>query len=254
MTKPKILVWDIETSPLQSYTWGTWKQNVGLNQIKEDWHMLSWAAKWIGTKEVMYMDQRSARDVTNDKAIVAGLWELLNEADIVITQNGKAFDSKKVNARFVLHGLKPPRPYKHVDTLLLARKHFAFTSNKLAYMTDKLCTKYKKLTDHKFEGFELWKECLKGNQAAWREMERYNKHDVLALEELYYKLAPWDVSVDRTSEAGNCRVCDGVKLQSRGSCTTAAGRYRRFQCQDCGAWQRGSENELGPVERKKSLR
>ena len=94
--------------------------------------------------------------------------------------------------------MQPPSNFKQIDTLKLARKHFALTSNKLAYMTDKLCTKYKKLTHHKFEGFELWKECLDGNLKAWKEMEKYNKHDVLALEELYTKLIPWDSSVNFT--------------------------------------------------------
>jgi hypothetical protein len=33
---PKIATLDIETCPLESYTWGLWKQNVGLNQIKTE--------------------------------------------------------------------------------------------------------------------------------------------------------------------------------------------------------------------------
>lgn len=96
---------------------------------------------------------------------------MLDEADIVITQNGRKFDQKKLNARFILNGFKPPSSYKHIDTLVIARKHFGFTSNKLKYMTDKLCTKYKKLDHSKFPGMELWRECLKGNSEAWTEME-----------------------------------------------------------------------------------
>ena len=47
-------------------------------------------------------------------------------------------------------------------------------------MTDKLCTKYKKLVKRKFNGFELWKECLADNIEAWKDMETYNKYDVLS--------------------------------------------------------------------------
>ena len=49
---PKILCFDIETLPLESYTWGLFDQNVGLNQIKTDWAALSIAAKWLGEDEV----------------------------------------------------------------------------------------------------------------------------------------------------------------------------------------------------------
>lgn len=33
---PKILLLDIETSPLLSYTWGIWQQDVPLNMIEKD--------------------------------------------------------------------------------------------------------------------------------------------------------------------------------------------------------------------------
>src|SRR5690606_2512370 len=106
--------------------------------------------------KVMYQDQRKAKDVRNDKELLRGIWNLLDEADIVITQNGKAFDVKKLNARFLLNGFQPPSSYRHIDTKILAKKTFALTSSKLEYMTSKLCTKYKKLSHKKYPGFSLW--------------------------------------------------------------------------------------------------
>ncbi len=129
--KPKILIYDIETSPLETYTWGIYDQNVSVNQIKKDWHLLSFAAKWFGEKEVTYYDQRRAKDVSNDKALLERLWRLLDESDIVITQNGKQFDQKKVYARFLFHGMLPPSPSRHIDTKQLAKRNFGFTSNSL---------------------------------------------------------------------------------------------------------------------------
>lgn len=191
---PKILVFDIETAPILAHVWGLFDQNVGLNQIQSDWHVLSWSAKWLGDppSKVMYQDQRNAKDVTNDKKILESIRDLLNEADLVVTQNGVKFDSKKLNARFLFHEIESPSSYRHRDTLRMAKKHFNFTSYKLEYMTDKFCKKYKKLKHKKFPGHELWKECLKGNKEAWNEMEKYNKHDVLATEELYNVLKQWD--------------------------------------------------------------
>jgi hypothetical protein len=55
-TGPRVLTLDIETAPLESYTWGIWDQNIGLNQIKSEWTILSFSAKWLGEKKVIYGD------------------------------------------------------------------------------------------------------------------------------------------------------------------------------------------------------
>ena len=252
MSKPKILIFDIETSPIISHVWGLWDNNVGLNQIQTDWHVLSWAAKWMGEKEVFYCDQRGVPDITDDNDLLDGIWHLLNEADIVVTQNGKAFDIKKLNARFILNGYLPPSEFRHLDTKKMASKYFGFTSNKLEYLTGKLCTKYKKLKHKKFEGHALWVECLKDNPAAWKEMEKYNKHDVLATEELFTHLRPWasDISL-HTYEADQEHVCDcGCDdFVKNGFYYTTVGKYQKHRCQECGAEYRDGENLLSKAER-----
>lgn len=49
---PKILLLDIETSPLLSYTWGIWQQDVPLNMIEKDWGVLSWSANGLMIKRL----------------------------------------------------------------------------------------------------------------------------------------------------------------------------------------------------------
>src|ERR1700731_3434398 len=122
----KVLVLDVETSPLLVYVWELKDQYVGLNQMIQDWHIMAWSAKWLGepANAIKYYD---CRKDTSDGRILRPLWELLNLADIVITQNGKAFNAKKINARFMLHGMQPPKPYKHLDTYLIAKNAAAFT-------------------------------------------------------------------------------------------------------------------------------
>ena len=257
-TGPKVLIFDIETAPILGYVWRLWEQNVSLNMIHTDWYVLSWSAKWLGDSpsKTMYMDQRNARDIENDKAILHHLWKLLDEADIVITQNGKSFDQKKLNARFVIHGFQPPSSYKHIDTKLIAQKHFGFTSNKLEYMTDKLCTKYKKLKSAKFQGFELWKQCLAGNVEAWDEMKKYNMYDVLSLEELYTKLIPWDSSINfdlyRDSKEYICK-CGSKEFKKQGWFYTNVGKYQRYRCKSCGAESRDRTNVFND-DKKASIR
>jgi hypothetical protein len=256
---PKVLIFDIETAPIIAHVWGLWDNNVALNQIVSDWHVLSWSAKWFDDppNKVMYMDQRNEKKIEDDAKILSGIWDLLDEADVVITQNGKNFDQKKLQARFLLNGFQPPSSYKHIDTKVLACKHFGFTSNKLEYMSDKLCVKYKKIKHTKFPGHEMWTECLKGNLAAWKEMEKYNKYDVLALEELYHKLIPWDSSVNFNlyhDDEDNVCKCGNKKFVKNGFYYTNKGKFQKYKCnnKDCGAETRDSEN-LFSKEKKKSL-
>jgi hypothetical protein len=254
----KVLLFDVETSPIISHTWGIWDQNVALNQIQKDWHIMSWAAKWLDDppNKVMYQDQRNAKDISDDKKLLQGIWKLLDEADVVITQNGISFDSKKLNARFVLNGMQPPSKYRHIDTKRLATKHFAFTSNKLEYMTDKLNTKYKKLKHGKFPGHSMWVQCMAGNQAAWKSMEKYNKYDVLSLEELYYKLIPWDSTIDFSVFSDKHDIlcsCGSTNFKDNGHAYTSTGKYKRYKCLDCGKEMKGKVNLLSK-EKKESLK
>lgn len=256
MSKPKVLLIDIETAPLLSFHWGLFDQNISLGQIHSEWSVLSWSAKWLGNKQMMYMDQSKAKNIENDKELLQGIWKLLDEADVVIGHNSRAFDVKKLNARFLMHNMPPPSSFRQIDTLKIARKYFAMTSNKLEYLSDKLCCKYKKLKHKKFPGFELWKECLAGNPEAWKEMEKYNKHDVLALEEVYEKLIPWDSSINfdvyNDKEEHVC-TCGSTSFLKRGFAYTNSSRFQRYRCNSCGKESRGKENLLS-LDKRKSLK
>lgn len=257
----RILLLDIETAPILANVWSTWKVNVGLNMIKSDWYMLSFAAKWLGSDKMIYHDQSKAPDIEDDSAMLAKLHVLLDQADIVIAHNGRKFDVRKINARFFAAGMLPPSPYKIIDTLEISRRNFAFTSHKLEYLADKFNTEYKKLTNHgAYPGFELWKAVIRGDKKAWAEMRLYNEHDVLALEELYMKLRVWDdkhpnIDVHSTNELPACPVCGGTHLHKRGSYFTNTGEFQRYQCASgtCGAWSRTRYTMNAPAKRKALL-
>lgn len=257
-TGAKILVLDAETAPILGFVWSLWENNVALNQIKSDWHLLSWSAKWLGDPEskIMYQDQRNAKNIEDDKDLLKDLWTLLNQCDATLTQNGTVFDHKKINSRFILNGYKPTKPCKMIDTLKIAKKKFGFTSNKLEYLTNKLCTKYKKSQHKKFPGFELWRACLEGNKSAWKEMEHYNKYDILSLEEVYTKLQPWDNSYNPnlyTSDITNECGCGRGQMVKNGHRFMGGGKYQMYQCKNCGAVSRDKKNLLSK-EKRNSLK
>lgn len=245
---PRVLFLDIETKPLLAYVWSIWQQNVGLNMIESDWSILSFAAKWKGDPEskIIYKDLSRTKDIDDDRPLLTALWQLLDEADIVVAQNGISFDKKKIYARFIIQGFQPPSPFKFIDTKVIAKAAFGFTSNRLEYLSDKLNKRYKKLKHEKFSGFDLWKECLAGNKEAWASMREYNCYDVLALEELYDRLVPWADNAPNfslyTDDPGHVCQCGSKELQKRGYHYMASGKYQRYQCKKCGAWTRDRVN------------
>jgi len=253
---PKILVLDIETNFLRSATWALFKQNVGLNQILNDWYIIGFAAKWLGEDEIFYADKRDSWQNENDYQLCDQMWRLIDEADIVVAHNGRKFDMKKINARLLHHNFKPPRPVKVVDTLEIAKRHFAFTSNKLEYLTDKFCKVYKKSKHGQFPGFELWSQCMSGNPDAWEELEEYNIKDILSLEELYLRLRAWDnkhpnLNVYYQDNLIRCN-CGSENLEHSGYWTTNLSKFDQFTCQECGAHVRGRVNLLSK-DKQKSL-
>lgn len=241
MTAPRIATFDVETAPVLGYVWGLWKQNLGLEMIRQDWHMLSFAWKWLGDPRIVYKDQSKASTLEDDSELLKSVWTLLDQADIVIAHNGVSFDVKKLNARFITLDFPPPSPYRVIDTLKETRKVAAFTSNRLAWLSEQL-TDTPKSTHDQFPGFLLWQQVLMGNPKAWGEMRKYNIRDVIALEKVYLKLRPWMLhhpSVAAYGAMEGCTRCGSLDLVRQGYRTTQAGRYPRFQCRACGGWSHG---------------
>lgn len=257
MIGPKIGTLDIETFPNLVYTWGLWNVNVGLNQIVRDWSIASFSFKWLGDKHVQYADARG--NPLDDRHLLSMLWEILDEADIIIAQNGIKFDAKKINARFIELGFPPPSPYKIIDTMVEAKAVAQFTSNKLEWLSNHL-TNVPKSQHKDFPGFELWTQCLADNPKAWDTMHKYNDRDIVATEALYLKLRPWikghpninayDDADIHTEHA--CPNCGGTHFEKRGFAYTQTGKYQKLHCMSCGAWSR-TRYTLNSIAKRKSL-
>lgn len=250
---PKILFIDIETKPILAQVWRLWDQNVGLNQIEQDWSILSFCAKWKGSEDIIYMDLKGQEDFEDDSVLLDSLWGLLNEADFVVGQNSRRFDVKKINARLILNGMPKPSTFRQIDTMEIAKRQFGFTSNKLEYMTDKLCTVYKKKSHQKFPGHTLWAECLKGNPEAWAEMKEYNIYDVLALEELYDIISSWDDKLPNFDVYVD-GILDMSEWEEDGFHYSNLGKYKRYRNTRTGEQRRSRVNVLSKEKRESLLR
>jgi uncharacterized protein YprB with RNaseH-like and TPR domain len=250
MSEAKILFIDIETAPDLAWVWGVYQENA--IAIKEHWYVISFAAKWRGADKITvkglpdYKGYKNGSD--NEKKLLKDIWELLDEADVVVAHNGYSFDIKKLNARFIDQGYTPPSPYKIVDTKRDLKSIAAFSSNRLNWLCKQLGIGQKTM---QHQDWSLWEGCINGDKSSWKKMKEYNRHDVVLLEELYLIIAPWirQPNANLWNLDGQIRcvnpACGSTKLQSRGTAKTLTRVYRRFQCQECGTWSRSVKSETG---------
>lgn len=246
MTKPKILIWDIETFPNIVMSWSLWVDGMlPPDNIVQERSMICGAWKWHGEKTV-HSVAINPSNPTDDYEVVAVLHEVVSSADAIVHHNGDKFDMRWLRARSVFHGLPPIPPVIQIDTKKIAKAAFYFNSNKLDYLATFLGIGRKIKTE-----FGLWKECLKGNEKALAKMVKYCKHDIALLEQVYEALTPYIPSrLNRVLFADRevCQHCGSKNIQQRGYYYTRANKFRRHQCTSCGTWGRS----LNPyVEKKK---
>lgn len=240
---------DIETFPNVSYTWGLFNQFVAIDQIVEPGYTLCWAAKEEGSKKVEFMS------VFHDGhgPMIQRMHEILCETDAVVHYNGRKFDVPILNKDFIGQDLPPPDTYQQIDLLETVRRRFRFTSNKLDFVSQFLGLAAK----HHHKGMELWHDCGKGDEKAWKEMKKYNIQDVRMLEPFYKKILPWiqnhpnyGLYVDHEDPV--CTNCGSRNLVSKGMEHLATQSYRRLKCNDCGTPLRERATAL-PLSKRKAI-
>lgn len=234
--KPKILLIDFETLPNLGYTWRKYDQTV--IDFKQEFCIATFAGKWLDEGKIFAKGLPGYRGYRagsyDDSKLVLEVRDLLDEADIVIAHNGDGFDFKLANSRMLAHNLRPPSPFRTIDTKKIAKRVGLFNSNKL----DDLARYFgvgRKIETH----FNLWLDCINGDPVAWAKMIRYNKHDVRLLEAVYLKLRPYMTkgpNLGAIIGANVCPRCGSRDLGRQGYTASSTHRYQKFQCRQCGAW------------------
>jgi hypothetical protein len=250
MSKPKILLYDIETAPRLGYVWGEYEQNV-IRVVKES-YILCFSYKWFGDKTVKVVSlpdfKLYKRDREDDRDVVRALWSLFDEADYLIGHNSDSFDNRWAAKQFVYHSMKPPSPNIWIDTKKIAKRYFRFDSNSLDKLGEFLGVGRKV----KHDGVDTWFDCMSGDVKAWRTMIRYAKGDVDLLERVYLKLRPYHTSHPNINSLPGmldaCPKCGSKNIIARGSIPTNIGRKRRWSCNDCGGWSVGKVKQIKGME------
>lgn len=246
---PVIAILDIETLPMIRYSWSLYDDYASPDQIIVDSCMLSWAGRYINMPEihsdVLTSSETRIQDKKRDtKRITESLWKFLREVDAVVGHNYAGFDLLRINTEFLHHGL-PPLKYTVIDTYQLARRHFKFASNKMKFINEALGIRNKVGND----GFSLWERCSEGDSTALQTMLDYNKGDIGATEELFYKLRPYiknfNVGIYNESLEYQCPVCGSEDLSyDERPWPTPAGLWESARCNSCGCLFRLKYNLL----------
>jgi hypothetical protein len=253
--QPLILLIDIETAPIHGNFWSTGKQYINPEQIEEDWFIFGYSAKWLLSTEIM-SDFVTAKEAIkrDDKRVMQSAYKLVNDADIILGHNIKGFDMPRLKTRFFLNGLRPPSPYILLDTLHIARKEFAFSSNKLNYLSQIILRKEKLKTDR-----TLWARCEKGEQEALDYMEKYCRMDTELLESVYKELRPWYTShpnlpLIMDAKESACPTCGGFELTELDDYYyTPQNKYTAIRCNSCGAISHKKKSDVTTEQRKVML-
>jgi DNA polymerase III epsilon subunit-like protein len=228
-------------------------QNIGNEQVIREVSLLSWAGKFLNNTEV-YSDILTPDEVfkADEERIVKSCWNFMNKCNIIIGHNLVAFDGKLMNTFFLKYGL-PPIKYVPVDTLLVAKANFRFSSNSLSFINRQLGIRDKISND----GFILWRRCFEGDPEALETMLEYNIGDIAATEELFYRLRPYvkniNMALYNDKIEAQCPVCGGTDLITTGKVyPTSAGLYEEEHCTTCGTLSRRKQNLL-ILEKRRSL-
>lgn len=245
----KILCYDLETQPTTAYVWAAWKQNVAPIQVLDHGKVITWSAKWVGEKQTYFGAEWEP--TLNGKDFIERLYDMMNEADALLTYNGDSFDQKVFNTELMKRRLPPAAPSKSIDMYKVVKQRFRLFHSRMDTVAAALGIEGKTDTG----GFELWKGVMEGDPKARKKMEKYNRQDIKVLEDIYNILRGWIKNHPVQEGSETCPNCGGTKFQRRGTYKTKVNVYQRYQCKDCGSWHRSrkADTKTYPKPSKVSL-
>lgn len=257
---PKICYLDIEKSFNISGHFGAWSQNLRQEAKFRESHILSYCYVFNDDEDIkgsIIPSQELKDDFINclmegkvhttvDELLVLELWALFNNSDVIVAYNGRGFDVKEIQARFLMYGLPPTTPVKVIDPLLIVKDKFRLPFKSLKYVAEFLGVT-QKLENN---GNDLWKKATMGDEQALEDMFIYNKGDIVTLREVYKKIQGWGNSGtnlalyndEHTSLCPHCSSDDVSSIEGKYA-YTAQRKYSLFRCNSCKAILRSNRKE-----------
>jgi hypothetical protein len=251
--KPKILFYDIETTPLQAWVWRPGKQVVRHGQLvggMESYEIICIGYAWLHSSEsgCLTWDYKTQ----NSKKMIQQFTKMCDEADLIIGKNNRRFDDKHLNTLRLLHGL-PGRPdlLSKVDDLeSQIRRHFYLPSYTLDYVS-----KLFGFGGKTSMSFQDWIDIMEKNangEKSFRKMVSYCKKDVQDTKKLWKALESHITpKFNHSVHTGKsvCKVCGSDNIRPNGSTRSPAGvKYVKYYCNDhkghAGSHREGAKNPI----------
>lgn len=229
----KRLFFDIETSPNIGYFWRAgYKLNIGPENIIEERKIICISYKWEHEDTITTLTWDSN---LCDKQMLIDFIAVANQSDEMIAHNGDRFDIKWIRTRCIFHRVPMFPDYKTLDTLKKAKSGFNFNSNKLDYIAQFLGVGAKV----KHSGFDMWKNVMKGDPVALKEMSVYCEGDIIVLEDVYLTMQNYIKQNTHTGVLnGNlkysCQSCGSENVELFKNVVTTAGTIKRKMECECG--------------------
>ena len=187
MIKHKRLFYDIETSFCQGHFWRPGhSQNILPHQITDYAKIISIHWKWEGDKKVKHLHW--GLDEQCDKKILEKFIPLMDQADEIITHNGKRFDTPWIRTRALFHKIPMRHTYNEVDTYKACKKYLNLPSNSLK----EVCKYYGLEAKKDAGGIQTWIDVIyKKSPKALEHLLYYGDGDIDSLEAVFNKLLPY---------------------------------------------------------------
>ena len=254
---PKILVYDIETTPLMAYVWGLGKQVVRHGQLHKERNMydiICITYQWLGDKKARALVFDENQDSTH---MIEQFDKMAEAADVTIGKNSDRFDVKQINSQRMLKGLPPLGDWVEKagqdDIEKQIRKYFYLPSYSLDYVSALMGFGGK----HKME-FQDWIDIVEKNRG-WKskvhKMVEYGKKDVEDTTAVLKKILPYvklKTSMTALNEGiATCNIpeCGSTEMRKNGTRMINKTKYQRLQCGECGThvgyWTIKKNGELG---------
>lgn len=244
-SKPKIVYWDLETlpDPRQIYknipTIGAWPGRTFKAELQT---ILTYGYMIEGQDKPSSLSSYDlSDDPTDDSYLVQFAWDLMHDADLIVTHNGKQFDLKVLNTRLLYWGFPPLPKIKHVDTKQILKTNLSLYSNSLDSAAKYLGLQQEKM--HWSNKWGTWERIAFGEATKedYKIMSVYCEQDVAVLRELYKSVHPFlgnkTVNHNIYSERLVCPTCGSENTHKHGSRfrKSLAKTVQRRMCQACGS-------------------
>lgn len=232
----KILTLDIERlGGTARGLWGPKQTYISHHHWTEMPRTICWSARWYNNPNPMF---GAEWEKGGHQRMLSRIWELYDEADVVVGYNQINFDNKHLRGEWFEAGLQTPSPWKDVDLLKVVRRQFGWEFKSLDAVTKRLGAGGKRL----HYDADMAYDAIAGDKEAQETLKEYNLGDIELTEWLYDRLRGWIPNHPQVGDFSHCcENCGGTNLELQESTYVAVMiDYELWRCADCGKYHKGA--------------